>query len=506
MNRAFLVAFLGIVAAVSAASGSSEDVERRKAAAEAEKAARKAREPMEHGKKLAEANASVAKARAKAESDPHRPIYHLATAANWINDPNGPVFFDGKYHMFFQHNPYGRQWGNMSWGHAVSEDLAQWKHWPIALTPNPGSYDHGGIFSGCCVIDNGTPTIVYTGVMPEVQCIATSDDGMRTWTKHPGNPVIPERPRDGLQGFRDPFVWREDGLWYMVLGSGIDGEGGAALLYSSPDLREWTYLHPLCVGFAKNWECPNFFPLGDKHVLVVSPHGQVQYAIGDYKDHRFTPGEWRPMDRAEGGPYYAPNCMEAPDGRRVMWGWVRNGGIEEYPWCGMLTLPRVLTLRPDGRLGMEPASELAKLRGRHYSFTEIDLAPSSHNPLANVQGDCLEIIAEIELGNTEGVGFDLLRSADGKQKTTVAYDNVALRLTAGAHSGDFQILHGEDCLRLHIFLDKSLIEVYANGREAFTSWCRPKSEDCLGLSMWARGMPVKVRSLQIWEMNTIWTN
>ena len=157
-----------------------------------------------HAALLEKANKSVSETIVKASQDPLRPVYHLTTEANWINDPNGPVFFNGEYHMFFQHNPYGDKWGNMSWGHAVSSDLVHWSHLPIALTPVPGSYDKDGVFSGCCVIDNGVPTIIYTGVDPEVQCIARSYDNMRTWKKFSGNPVIGKRPRNDLEGFRGP--------------------------------------------------------------------------------------------------------------------------------------------------------------------------------------------------------------------------------------------------------------------------------------------------------------
>lgn len=488
---------------IVALSGGKEVVERRKAEMQAEEKARKEKEPQIHEELLEKANASVAEAAKKAPQDPLRPIYHLMTAANWINDPNGPIYFNGEYHMFFQHNPYGDQWGNMSWGHAVSKDLVHWEHLPIALTPNPDSCDKDGIFSGCCVIDNGVPTIIYTGVNPEVQCIATSSDGMRTWTKYPGNPVIGERPRNDLQGFRDPFAWKEDDGWYLVVGSGINGEGGTALLYRSPDLRQWEYVHPLCVGFGKNWECPNFFPLGDKHVLVVSPHGQVKYSVGKYEDHKFTPGEWRPLNLGEAN-FYAPNCMEDPQGRRILWGWIIGGGSQGYPWNSCLTLPRVLTLRPDNSLGMEPAPELAALRGKHLGFKDLAVGPKDPFVLEGVSGDALEIAIECDPGNVDLVGLEVRRSPDGEEKTAIVYDNVRLRLSAGDQTGDFQLLAGEDTLNLRIFVDKSAIEVYANGRECLVCRALPKRDDCFGVALFAKGEIARFRSVDIWEMNSIW--
>jgi beta-fructofuranosidase len=485
-------------------SGGKEPVEARRAEMDSAERTRREHAADEHRELLKKADASVAEAAPKAREDPLRPLYHLTTAANWINDPNGPIYFDGAYHMFFQHNPYGDNWGNMSWAHAVSKDLAHWEHWPIALTPNPDSYDAGGIFSGCCVIDDaGVPTIVYTGVNPEVQCIATSADGMRTWTKYEGNPVIPQRPRNDLQGFRDPCVWKEDDGWHMVIGSGLNGQGGTALLYRSLDLRLWEYLGPLCVGFAKNWECPGFFPLGDKHVLFVSPHGPVKYAVGEYQDHHFTPGEWRPMNLGE-GTFYAPNTLLDPQGRRILWGWITGGGSPDHPWNGCLTLPRVLTLRDDLRLGIAPAPELELLRGNHWSFNDITLSPDSENPFAEVQGNSLEILAEIEPANADAAGIEVLRSPDGEEKTVILFDNVHLRLEVGDQTGDFQILPGEDTLKLHIFVDRSVIEVYANNREALVCRAYPKRPDSLGVRLITQGETARFRKVDVWTVNSIW--
>ena len=454
-----------------------------------------------HAGLVAKADASVAKAVSAAQSDPHYPRYHLRPAAYWNNDPNGPVQFRGQYHVFFQHNPYGEKWGNMSWAHAVSRDLVHWKHLPIALVPTPQTYDKDGIFSGCCVINDGVPTILYTGVSPECQCVATSGDGMVTWKKHEGNPVIPFRPQDDLHGFRDPFVWKESGLWYMLIGSGIKGRGGTALLYRSGDLLDWEYMHPLCVGFGENWECPNFFPLGDKHVLVVSPHGPVMYSVGDYKDHKFAPGPWRRMDL--GNPFYAPNCLQDDRGRRVMWGWVTGGGTKGKPWCSCLTLPRALTLWGDGQVASRPAPELQQLRGKHWHFDEIALTPESAGLLPGAKGDCLEIIAEFTPGDAEAFGLKVRCADDGKQQTLIFYDRAGKQLVSGPQKGSFELLDGEKTLKLQVFLDKSVVEVYVNDRQCMTSRIYP-SPGSVGVDLFARGGSVKVQSVDVWEMGTIW--
>ena len=458
----------------------------------------------EHAKLVSKTNQSVADAALKAEQDPLKPLFHVQPPAYWMNDPNGPIFFNGKYHLFFQHNPYGDEWGNMSWGHVVSEDLVHWERLPIALTPNPDSYDKDGVFSGCCVVYDSLPTIIYTGVWPEVQCLAQSDEDMITWFKHPQNPVIAERPRDDLEGFRDPFVWKEGELWYMVIGSGIKGEGGTALLYKSRDLVEWEYMHPLCTGFGFNWECPIFFPLGDKWVLVVSPHGDVKYAIGDYSEYRFRPGEWQRMDFGGQSGFYAPNCLLDANGRRIMWGWISGGGTTGYPWNGMLTLPRVLTLRADGRLDMAPLPELKALRGKHWSYKNFTLTPDTTHILKDAHGTCLEILAEIDPGNAAAVTIEVLRSPDGAEKTAIIYDTQNLRLISGDHSGDFQLLPGEQYLTLHIFIDRSVVEVFANDRACLTIRTYPKGEDSTGINLMCQKRPAKIVSLDVWEMGSIW--
>ena len=458
-----------------------------------------------HQRQLQIANASVTAAAEEAAADPLRPLYHFTAPAFWINDPNGPVYHDGEYHIFYQHNPYGPEWGNMSWGHAVSTDLVYWTHLPIALTPTPGGCDEDGVFSGCCVIDSGVPTICYTGVRPEVQCLARSTDGLRTWTKHEGNPVIGERPRDDLEGFRDPFIWREGGHWYMILGSGIMGEGGAALLYRSIDLLDWEYLHPLCLGFGRNWECPLFFPLQNRHVLVVSPHGPVRYAIGDYVDLVFTPGPWKVLDHGGRSGFYAPNVLRDGHGRMIMWGWVTGGGSEGAPWNGLFTLPRVLELQAGGRLGIAPLPELAKLRGCHFHEYGLLLQPDSGWVVPDVKGDNLELLLDIDPGNCEEVALDLLCDPDGPDGTTVYFDHAGLRLGAGGRSGPFSLSPDENSLRLHVFLDRSVIELYANGRFCLTARCAPQSRQCNRVRLRARGRPALVRSLDIWHLDSIWS-
>ena len=317
-------------------------------------------------------------------SDPQRPRYHFLPPSDWMNDPNGVLQWAGRYHLFYQFSPgrfsglpnQGASLPGAHWGHAVSDDLVHWEHLPIALAPTPGGADPTGCYSGCAVDHDGVPTIIYTGVMPQKACIATGSDDLITWTKHPANPVIPAPP-EGLQvpGWRDNCVWREDDGWYQVMGCGIRGVGGALPLYRSPDLVQWEYLGLMCTGdvnlTGSMWEVPDFFPLGDQHVLTVHAHPEwwFPYFVGSYVDHRYE-GAFR--GRVDLGAHYAaPQTLLDSQGRRLSWGWIREGRTREAQaeagWSGLMSLPRVLSLDSNGRLVAEPVPEVRALRGSHHA-------------------------------------------------------------------------------------------------------------------------------------------
>src|SRR5215470_18785894 len=250
--------------------------------------------------------------RFKLAADPLRPSLHLLPTKNWMNDPNGPIYWNGLYHMFFQYNPNAAVWGDMHWNHAVSEDMIHWRHLPIALAPTPGWADADGCFTGSAVNDNGTATILYTGVKEtpfeqatlrdghhnfrETQCLATSSDPqLRVWTKWK-DPVLEPPNDERLTGFRDPFLWRDERskFWFLGVASGQFKVGGRVLLYRSRDLHNWEYLHPLASGHwtekentnpvdsGEMWECPDFFPLGNKWVLLYSTAEQVIWEVGEF--------------------------------------------------------------------------------------------------------------------------------------------------------------------------------------------------------------------------------
>ena len=272
------------------------------------------------------------------------PRYHLAPQAGWMNDPNGLVWFDGYYHAFYQHHPYSPVWGPMHWGHARSLDMVNWEHLPVALAPE-GPEDKDGCYSGSAVVAGDELALIYTGNkfhgedceenLYQVQCLATSRDGIHFARQ---GQVI-DTP-EGVHHFRDPKVWRDNDRWYMVVGARVDNIGEVQL-YQSDDLRSWEYLHPLAQADEKMgymWECPDFFALKDKHILMFSPQGiaaegyhyrnlfQSGYTVGSWQEDATYHIEQPFCEMDHGHDFYAPQSFVAADGRRIVIGWLAMWG------------------------------------------------------------------------------------------------------------------------------------------------------------------------------------
>lgn len=475
--------------------------------------------------------------------DPHRPRYHFLPPHNWLNDPNGVIQFNGEYHLFYQYNPDGPVHSNIHWGHAVSRDLLHWEHLPVALGPDAGTPDEAGVWSGCAVDADGTPVAIYTGVSgpsrrEQQVCVAFGDATLRTLTKHPGNPVIAGGPADldlvrgrtGAAEFRDPCVWREADGWYLVIGAGIAGVGGTALLYRSPDLLTWQYLHPLTVGDLHRrepfwtgimWECPDFMPLGEKHLLMFSAceNGAIGviHQIGTYADHRFTPEREAITDY---GRWYAPQSFEDARGRRIDWGWIREGRTVEAQvvagWSGAMALPRVLTLTPAGDLSATPAPEFASLRRAPRHFAERRIAPGALDTLDGAGGSYLELIATLDPGDAARCGLSVRRSPAGEEETRISYDRATDTVTldrsrstldAASDTGSATMPAPRDAdgtVRLRLFLDASILELFVGDSVACAERIYPSRADSLGLALFAEGGTATLRSLDLWEMASIW--
>lgn len=315
--------------------------------------------------------------------------YHFEPRCGWMNDPNGLVYFNGQYHAFFQHFPYAPQWGPMHWGHAVSQDLIHWRELPVALRPDQVYENDGGCFSGSAVSLGDQLYLFYTSVsrhLGQTQSMAYSGDGLH-FTKCAANPILPACPVNsgeprGNRDFRDPKVTYIQGRYYMVCGTGVDGVG-KVLLFTTDDLVHWEYLGVLFSGgpegsdhfYGTVIECPDFFYLDGHYVLMFSKMGSLysatHFVIGDFDGEHFTPQQH--VELEEGPDFYAPQTLLAPDGRRLMIGWMYHWGkpLPQGAYsAGALSLARELSIE-QGRLHACPVREAACLLTEASPFVRV---------------------------------------------------------------------------------------------------------------------------------------
>jgi sucrose-6-phosphate hydrolase SacC (GH32 family) len=465
---------------------------------------------------LAQAMASVAAATAKAQADPTRPIYHFCPPANWMNDPNGTIYHNGYYHLFYQHNPYGDGWGHIHWGHARSTDLVHWEHLPIALWPSQ-ELGEEHCFSGCAAVNGaGQPMLLYTMVGPGTheerpdneQWAAIGDADWITWQKHPANPILSLQTHGGppFEGeWRDPFIFTEAGRTFLVLGGAYDDVAGVALYEATDDtLVNWHY-HKLLYQKPRTairfFECPNFFKVDGKWILLTSPYQTIQYLVGDFDLNTltFTPKAEGVLDPGFSTVpnFYASNILYDPAGRCILLGWAR-GFAADRGWNGGLALPRILTIGPDGHPQQTPLPQLQELRTQRYHIGDT-VVDADGSLLMDVQGDALEIQALLEPGKGT-LQLRLRRAVDGSRSVDITYDGAMLDV-AGTQVP--LVLGFDEPLKLHVFLDKALLELFVNGgRIAVTRVIDAPVED-LGVELMAQGSSVSVIALEAWELQTI---
>jgi beta-fructofuranosidase len=454
-----------------------------------------------------------------------------------MNDPNGLIAVprDGglEYHLFYQHNPFEARWSRIHWGHAVSQDLAHWQDLPMALTPEPGP-DESGCWSGYAVLDGGKMKLIYTGskdfdaetdYSDASVCLAESEDFVH-FTKR-GR--VLEWPRDlELIGFRDPIVWREGDAWRMNIGAGFKdlNVGGAVLSYRSDDLEHWDYLGVLTSHDAASqdpiwtgsvWECPQLIGFENGSALTFSRwferrgYGVISLS-GRYDGTHFKIEGGREFDA--GDAFYAAQSFQEPGGRWVMIGWMP--GTRPVPmqleagWSGAMSVPRVLNLGDDGVLEQSPAPELEILRGEKREWNALELS-GVHR--LEVSGDALEIRAVFRPGQAARVGLILRVSPDGLETTRIVYDvfNRRLSLDRSRSSLNAEVTTEErgldleitDTLELRVFLDASVLEVFAHGR-AISTRIYPTRPDSLGVGVFAEGDTAMLEKLEVWPMRSIW--
>ncbi|WP_127493731.1 glycoside hydrolase family 32 protein [Paenibacillus glycanilyticus] len=487
---------------------------------------------LRHDKQVRQANAALLMAiderQKKDRKDPFRLDYHFMAPANWINDPNGFIYFKDKYHLFYQHHPFSAIWGPMHWGHAISEDLVHWEHVPIALAPSE-TYDEGGCFSGSAIDNDGVLTLVYTGHAPnrkpkQVQCIASSPDGIK-FEKWMNNPVIAFPPPDGSEEFRDPKVWRSGEYWYMIVGTSFEGNG-KVVIYRSSNLTDWNYRGTLLESSGMKgtmWECPDLFTINDRAILIVSPmdmegcKNRCIAILGEYDEAngKFMEQEWVDLDY--GTDYYAAQTLLDGKGRRIVIGWMDMWGAKapsaQYGWSGAMTLPRELSLFPDHSLCIRPIIELQKLRHTPRLYEDFILN-SETIELPEILSTRLEMQVELDLRRTTAakIGVHLRSSADGQEETILVYDSKYETIKiernrsgiGDKNSCSYKVKNGESVLKLQVFLDQSSIEVFINdGRAVMTSRIFPRS-DSRGVRLFAEQGTATFRSLRMWSLKSVW--
>jgi fructan beta-fructosidase len=469
---------------------------------------------------------------------PMRPTFHFTPARNWMNDPNGLVWYDGEYHLFFQYNPLGNDWGNMSWGHAVSRDLTAWEELPVALEHTPTE----AVYSGSAVVDRANTSSLGTGDTPAMvavytshdlvtghqgQSVAWSTDKGRTWTRHPKNPLL----EIGSTDFRDPKVswYAEGGYWVMAV---VLATERVVRLYRSYDLLDWSLLSDFGPAGSTDgiWECPDLFPLmvdGDpastRWLLVVSvqegaPAGGsgMQYFVGDFDGTTFT-ADPAPGDGAlwvdHGADYYAAvSFNDDPHDRRVLVGWMSNWYyshvVPTRPYRGAMSAARTYELRTHrGRLVLVQSPVVEGLPAPVHRLTSQEVPEGVHPLPDDWRGHSTVLTARLDPGNASRCGL-LVRVGAG-ECTVIAYDAAegALyvdRTASGdtdfhpgfgaVHTAPLDLEAGEP-LTLEIHIDATSVEVYADGgRVVITDLVFP-SPGSDGISLFAEGGTAHVHSL-----------
>jgi fructan beta-fructosidase len=430
-------------------------------------------------------------------SEPARPQFHFTSRFGWLNDPNGLVYSGGQWHLFYQHNPYGWNWGNMHWGHAVSKDLFHWQELPVALYPK--RFDDW-CFSGSAVVDAKNTSGFKTGEGELLvaaftstgrgECIVFSNDAGRTWTEFEGNPVVKHAGRDPKLVWHDPSQ-----SWVMAVYDEFDGKRQIAF-YTSKNLKAWEFQSRID-GF---FECPDLFELtldrkkAERRWVLYPADGK--YVLGQFDGRVFHP-ETEKLQLWYGNFYAAQTYDNAPEGRRIQIGWGQGIEFPGMPFNQQMVVPVELSLRTtdDGpRLFAEPVRELSGLSGKERTCSNVELVPGQ-NPLADVHGELLRIVADVEPGQAESFGFVV-------RGVPVRYDAARKQLICKGTAAPLNLVDGR--VRIEILADRGSVEVFGNsGRVALSVGGVLPAND-LSIRAEASGSGAKLRSLKITELKSAW--
>lgn len=496
-----------------------------------------------------------AKSRCELAADPYRPIYHFVSPESTMNDPNGLCFWQGRWHLFYQ--GYPPEDPRQHWGHAVSNDLIHWRDLPYAIYPHP-EYQ---CYSGATLVEDDRVIAIYHGTRAGNMIAIADDPLLLNWEKLTGQAVIPIANPDGSPlpyNVFDPCLWQKDGIYYSLSGGTLPHPPSgkrtrADFLLRSPDLVTWEYLHPFVEGdrftlTGDDGACPYFWPIGDRHILLFFSHmSGGQALLGDYDTardkfvvtahHDFNFGAFSP------GGVHAPSA--APDGQGgVIVIFNMNPAKPTGAWDQIMTLPRRLTLAgTDGvdhdMLSVEPAGDIESLRGAHQHVGPIDLPANEEVVLDTIHGDTMELVVEIEDNDAPMVELNVLRAPNREEFTRIAfyrqrgYRNwerytgwegqrwqasrdslITMDSSYASELPDVRsrapetapvYLEPGEPLKLRVFVDKSVVEVFVNGKQCVALRVYPGREDGIGVSLRSQGRDATLRSLDAWQMNSIYS-
>lgn len=493
--------------------------------------------------------ADVTISRSTFAGDRHRPQYHALPDSGWMNEPHAPFYRDGRYHLFFQKNPFGPIWHQIHWGHWISQDMVHWRELPIALAPEDDALAPDGIWSGSAThAKDGTPVLFFTagndkGPVHESVGLARpfdpADPDLRRWTKYPVPVTEPPPGPEHVRDFRDPFVFRDDAgdRWFELVGSRVPGGSGVAFVHESSDLVHWRYRGPLFTldaqrhpGFESTFELPVMLPIGKgsdgrpRHVFLTDVKAQVYYWIGvfDSATARFTPDSDAPRVFDLGDHHFSgPSGFVDPrTGRTIVFSITQGerSAQDEWAsgWAHNAGLPVTLAIGPDDDLRLAPIDEVKTLR-QDLLLDVADVTPAAAAArLARIEGDLLEVELELAPAPGDGArrGLVVRKTPDDAEHTDLVVDTARKRfevdrthttLDAGARShgvqgGPFDLSGAP--LRLRVFLDRSMVEAYLNERKSISSRMYPSRPDATGLGLITAPGDRVVR-LRVWRMGAL---
>jgi beta-fructofuranosidase len=472
--------------------------------------------------------------------DPYRPIYHYVNPEGRLNDPNGLCFWQGRWHLFYQ--AYPPEDPRQHWGHAVSDDLIHWRDLPLAIYPHP----EDKCFSGATLVEEDRVIAIYHGIAAGTMVAVSRDPLLLNWEKVTGQAVIP-LPSAGdpplPYNIFDPCIWSSGGMYYaLTAGTTNEGPGGkpvrAEFLHRSKDLANWEYLHPFLEDdrygmVGDDGACPYFWPIGDRHILLHFSHTSGgKYLLGDYDTDRdkfvVTYGsDFNFGPHAPGGVHAPSACPDGKGGVIAIFN--MNPAKPTEGWNQIMTLPRRLTLIDRDLLGVEPAGAIESLRGEHAHIDTRILPANEEVVLEGVRGNAMELVAEIDPKGAPMVELNVLRSAGAEEVTRIAFlrdrgyrdrtrrgplpsvislDNTRSSilpdvLSRPPETAQVAMEQGEP-LRLRVFIDKSVVEVFVNGKQCVALRVYPGREDSLGVSLRAQGQEAVLQSLDAWQMKNIY--